>query len=569
MNKKITLPILFSILFATWLNPALIHGSSKKAPHGYSKSVIANSSTILVPDNYTTIQEAINAADEGDTIFVRAGTYYEHLVMDKPLSLVGENRHNTTIDGNGTKIIIHLKADNINLSGFIIQNGELGILFWYSNNNNCTGNAVSNNSYGIYLYYSGDNVFTGNTVANSSQYGIYLVGSGYNVFTGNTVANSSQYGIYLAGSGRNTFAGNIVSSNNNEGIYLHHSDGNVLSGNIVSNNRDGIHLGDSDGNVLSGNIVSNNRDGIHLYYSRYNVFTGNTVANSSQYGISLSSSSHNEILHNNFINNIEQSSSVNSVNSWDNGAEGNYWSDYTGTDANLDGIGDKPYTIDENRQDSHPLMAIFLQFNIITENQSHEIAAVCNSTISDFQYYYTSRNRTKALSFKVNGTKGKGFCRICVPNALIAPPHTVTVNHSPPLYFKTVYTNETHTWLYFTYDYQEHEVTIVHMSYPEQLVLSQWAILCLAIIIVVLLAISFRYYRMFNKQKKVIQAYERELGSFPVSHPERARTRFIKDVIERKEKIEKFERKYGITIKPANTLEDLIKKLGVEKEGKN
>ncbi|MCZ2808800.1 MAG: right-handed parallel beta-helix repeat-containing protein, partial [Candidatus Bathyarchaeota archaeon] len=390
-----------------------------------------------------------------------------------------------------------------------------------------------------------------------------------NVFTGNTVTNSSQYGIYIVGSSRNTLAGNTVSSNNNEGIYLHHSDGNVLSGNIVSNNRDGIHLGDSDDNVLSGNIVSNNRDGINLYYSRYNIFTGNTFANSSRYGISLSSSSHNKILHNNFINNIEPSSSVNSVNSWDNGAEGNYWSDYTGTDANSDGIGDKPYTTDENSQDNHPLMATFLQFNIMTENQSHAIIAVCNSTISDFQYYYTSRNRTNALSFKVNGTKSQGFCRICVPHTLIAPPHTVTVNHSPPLYFETVYTNGTHTWLYFTYGYQEHEVTIVHMPYPEQLVLSQWAILCLAIIIVVLLAISFRYYRMFNKQKKVIQAYERELGSFPASHPERARTRFIKDVIERKEKIEKFEKKYGITIKPANALEDLIKKLGVEKEVKN
>jgi nitrous oxidase accessory protein len=368
-----------------WLNPALTHAGSNKAPHGYSNSVTANSGTILVPDNYTTIQEAINAAEEGDTIFVRAGTYYEHLVVDKPLSLVGEDRHNTTIDGNGTRIIIHLKANNINLSGFTIENGELGILFWYSHNSNSTGNAVSNNVYGIYLYYSRDNVFTCNTVANSSQYGIYIIGSGYNVFTCNTVANSSQYGIYLGSSGHNALAGNNILSNNKEGIYLHHSDGNVLSGNIVSNNRDGIHLGDSDDNVLSGNIVSNNRDGINLYYSRDNVFTCNTVANSSLYGISFSSSSHNKILHNNFINNIEPSSSVNSVNSWDNGAEGNYWSDYTGADANSDGIGDKPYTIDENSQDSNPLMAMFLQFTIITESQSYEIAVVCNSAISDFK----------------------------------------------------------------------------------------------------------------------------------------------------------------------------------------
>jgi len=213
------------------------------------------------------------------------------------------------------------------------------------------------------------------------------------------------------------------------------------------------------------------------------------------------------------------------------------------------------------------LMAMFLQFNITKENQSYKIGAVCNSTISNFQY--NSRNRTNTLSFKANGTKGKSFCRICIPNALIGPPHTITVNYNPPLYFKTVYTNGTHTWLYFTYAPSEHEVTIMHMPYPEQLVLSQWAILGLTVITVILLLISIKYYRMFNKQKKVIQAYEHELGSFPVSHPERARTRFIKDIVERKEKIEKFEKKYGIKIKSAKTFEDLIKKLGVEKEVKN
>jgi len=74
---------------------------------------------------------------------------------------------------------------------------------------------------------------------------------------------------------------------------------------------------------------------------------------------------------------------------------------------------------------------------------------------------------------------------------------------------------------------------------------------------------------MSKAQKKIIQAYESELGSFPVSHPERARKYFIKDVIKRKEKIEKFEQKYGIKIKSADTFEDLIKKLGVEKEAKN
>ncbi|MCZ2809141.1 MAG: pectinesterase family protein, partial [Candidatus Bathyarchaeota archaeon] len=104
MNKKIVLSVLFSVLFSTWFNSALINASSNKTPPSYSKSVVASSSTILVPDNYATIQEAINNANEGDTIFVRAGTYYEHVVVDKALSLVGENKHNTIIDGSGNEI---------------------------------------------------------------------------------------------------------------------------------------------------------------------------------------------------------------------------------------------------------------------------------------------------------------------------------------------------------------------------------------------------------------------------------------------------------------------------------
>lgn len=611
MKRNIILAAIVLVFFSAWFNSALIYASFNKAPDGYPKSVVASSNTIWVPDNYTTIQDAIKAANPGETIFVRAGTYYEHVVVDKALSLVGENKHDTIIDGNGTETVVRLAANNITLSNFTIQNGELGIWLLRSSNNILTSNIASNNHYGIYLHSSGDNALTDNVVSNNS-YGIYILHSSNNALTGNIVSSNNPYGIYLSyssdnaltgnilsnnpygiylsyssnnaltsnaasnnsygihlhSSGNNALTGNNISSNNPYGIYLYHSDNNVLSGNIASNNPYGIYVGDSHNSVLSSNYASNNQYGIHLYYSRDNTLTGNGALNNS-YGFYLRGSSNNAIFHNNFISNTEPLSSIDSVNSWDNSAEGNYWSDYDGTDANLDGIGDKPYSIDENSLDNYPLMAMFLQFNITTENQSYKIATVCNSTISNFQYHYNSRNRTNALSFKVKGTEGKGFCRICIPHALIEPPHTVTVDHNPPLDFKTVYTNGTHTWLYFTYDYQEHEVTIMHMPYPEQLVLSQWAILGLTIITVILLLISVKYYRMFNEQKKVIQAYEREVGSFPVSHPERARTHFIKDVIERKEKIEKFEKKYGIKIKPANTFEDLIKKLGVKKEVKN
>lgn len=281
-------------------------------------------------------------------------------------------------------------------------------------------------------------------------------------------------------------------------------------------------------------------------------------------GISVQmSSNNNRIFHNNFINNIESPRSVDSINSWDNGVEGNYWRDYSGTDENYDGIGDTPYSIEENSQDEYPLMATFLHFNIPTEDMDYKIDIVCNSTISNFQLPSDSDYKTNAVSFEVGGA---GFCRISIPHALVEPPFVVKVDGTPSLSLKEVYANATHTWLYFNYSHSEHEVIIAHASSSEQLLWPQWTIFGLAIIIVILFLIGLNYYRLFSKQKKVIEAYEREVGSFPVSHEERARMRFIKDVIEREKKIEEFKKKYGIKIQPASTLEDLMEKLGVRKE---
>jgi len=547
MNKKIFLSVLLFVLFSTRFDSSLTHASSDWAPSGYSKSIVASSSTVFVPDNYTTIQDAINNANEGDTIFVRAGTYYEHVVVDKALSLLGENKHNTIIDGSGNEIVVACMhaCNNITLSGFTMQNGELGIFLWGSSNSNFTDNIALNNSYGIYFYYSD-----------------------YNLVTGNNSTNNTQYGIYLVGSSHNTFTSNTVSLNDGQGIYLDHSGNNVFSGNVVSNNSYGFYVGDSDNNVFSGNVVSNNSYGIYFYYSDHNLVTGNNSTNNTQYGIYLvGSSSNNRIFHNNFISNAETQSSVGSLNSWDNGVEGNYWSDYGGTDANWDGIGDTPYSTGEKNKDEYPLMSTFLQFNIATRDQPYKIGVVCDSTISNLQYLYDPDSKTNVVIFKVNGTVGENFCRISIPHALTEPPYAVTVDRNPPSHFETVYTNGTHTWLYFTYNRTEHEVVIMHTLYLEQLVLFQWATFGLTVIIVVLLTVSINYYRKFHKQKKIIQAYERELESFPFSHPERARALFIKDAIKRKEKIEKFKRKYGIKIEPASTLEDLMEKLGIQKEG--
>ena len=79
------------------------------------------SKVIRVPDDYPTIQSAIDAASSGYNINVSSGTYFELLVIDKPLKLMGENKKNTTIiDGGGSGNCVNITADNVEIRGFMI-----------------------------------------------------------------------------------------------------------------------------------------------------------------------------------------------------------------------------------------------------------------------------------------------------------------------------------------------------------------------------------------------------------------------------------------------------------------
>jgi nitrous oxidase accessory protein NosD len=85
--------------------------------------------TITVPDDFSTIQEAINNANEGDTVFVRNGTYSGPIVINKSLTLEGENRDSTVIDGGTNEpsgSIVLVAADNVKISGFTIQHCRSG-----------------------------------------------------------------------------------------------------------------------------------------------------------------------------------------------------------------------------------------------------------------------------------------------------------------------------------------------------------------------------------------------------------------------------------------------------------
>jgi parallel beta-helix repeat protein len=298
--------------------------------------------TIVVPDDYRFIQDAINAANQGDTIYVRAGTYYENLVVDKSLSLIGENRNITIIDGNRRGHVIHVKANNTVISNFTIQKSLLyttygiyldgstnstiqnnniadntvGILLMFSSNNMLMNNNITNNEVGTYLYMSSNNSIYGNNVANNKD-GIKLEYSSNNTLRGNNMANNT-YNFEVSGLELSHFLNDVDASNtiNNKPIYywiskrdmtvptdagyvaIINSTNITVKGLDLKNNRLGVLLVYARDSLISNNKISNDwGDGIQLLFSSNNTLTNNIVSNNN-FAVLFTHSSNNTLSYN-------------------------------------------------------------------------------------------------------------------------------------------------------------------------------------------------------------------------------------------------------------------------------
>ena len=137
------------------------------------------------PNNYTTIQAAVDNATNGDTIFIYNGTYYEQIIIDKELTIIGEDKNTTCVDGTGYQDIFFIMSNNVTVKNICIQNGHYGISLIRSSHSDISNTIIYNNLHGISLHSNSHNnqIYQNNFSYN--QYGIRLYDSSSNIIQSN------------------------------------------------------------------------------------------------------------------------------------------------------------------------------------------------------------------------------------------------------------------------------------------------------------------------------------------------------------------------------------------------
>ena len=381
------------------------------------------------PD-FTTIQEAIDASDDGDIVYICIGDYYENIVINKKICLIGESAEHTVIHGNDQNVIT-ITADDTTVSNLQITEGNKGIYLDTVESCVLKNLLVCNSNSGIYLknsdlntvsdtkvydnidalimYSSKENAINQNTVYNNGGYGIFSQYMSHDNIISNNVIYDNGEGLIIGNSNNNIITNNNIDNNNynfvlngwSEEQYTHDIDTSntindkllfyikdekdktydnsydigffaavnceniILENQELTNNFNGILFWNTHNSAIINNQILHNDYGAFIRQSSNIIFTQNTVDSNDRKGIYLDSCTDCEIYHNDFWDN-NPNALDDADNTWDNGypSGGNFWSDYTGTDANNDGIGDTPYhsihlnnlALNENTQDNYPFV---------------------------------------------------------------------------------------------------------------------------------------------------------------------------------------------------------------------
>jgi parallel beta-helix repeat protein len=386
-------------------------------------------------------------------------------VNGKPICYwVNHNNEQVALDAGYIALV---NCTNITVKNLNLKNNVQGMVLACTNNSQIQNLNISNNVHGIYLYHSFGNAIFDSDISNN-HVGISLENSFGNDIVYNRVTEADE-GILLSYSSNNNIAYNNIANNKYRGVFVGlSSENNIAYNNIMDNEVAGIGISSDGKGTLENNSIHNN----------------NLINNTC--GVRLDDTSGNKCYQNNFINNTKQASvdiSIGSVgygNVWDNGIEGNYWSDYNGTDSDHNGIGDTPYIIDENNQDNYPLMGLFYEFNTFL---GYPVNVISNPTIEVFEFNSTIKmyvsNTTTNQMF--------GFCRVCIPYELMDVTNISVIiddGDTTVLYPNyNVYDNSTHRWIYFAYEHLIHEIDIIP-EYSSVIILQLFMTATLLVVIV-------------------------------------------------------------------------------------
>lgn len=338
---------------------------------------------------HQTIADALAAAAPGDTVRVAPGVYREHLVVTRPVTLLGEP--GAVIDGGGTGVVLSIHA-RVVISGFTIRGSgdrqaaeHAGILATAADSLVIEGNRLEDVLFGIYLKQCDAPVISGNSIEGKDLPvslrgdGIRLWYSHGSVIAENTVTRSrdvviwfadratvvdnrisdSRYGLHYMYSNHNRFERNAF-IHNHVGAFIMYSEDITFRDNVFADARGttgrGLGFKDADRIVAENNVLVRNAIGISIDNSPHSVgisnrFHGNVIA-FNDVGVSLLPSVHsNAFTHNTFLDNVQPVAVTGGGDALANTWRGNYWSGYTGFDADHDGRGDTPFVYERLSDD--------------------------------------------------------------------------------------------------------------------------------------------------------------------------------------------------------------------------
>ncbi len=332
---------------------------------------------------------------EGQTINFQHTIDTSNTVNDKPIYYLSQY-HNQVVSGIDAGCIILVDSTNITLC----DSKSFGVLL--SNSSHCTLSNIHthNCKYGV-LFTPGHHIKIIDSYIHDTYIGVYLTSydfffhiySSYNCIKNNRISNNTKGVMLSMHSHSNIVRDNQIEKNIVAGVQLELASHNTLKHNTIQMNERGIYV--------YSEILLDNHDG-----SRYNTLTENLITKN-MIGVEIRYIPHpacyfsdnNRIYHNAFISNIHQT--VDECNNYWNDTylfEGNYWSDYTGGDADGDGIGDTPYTIPgADNRDHYPLMYPYLLGDmnvdgVVTFDDIDPWVLACNNPIA-----YQNQYRIRAL----------------------------------------------------------------------------------------------------------------------------------------------------------------------------